>query len=261
MTNVQARGLASTLLLFAALAGCGGRAGLDTGSETNGSGSTTSTSAACSGGGCTTGASCNYQGGTYPSGFSWTCDGCGNTCTCQDGLISTTGNGCVSSSTGYTTTYYATSSGSYYYGTSSGGFCYYGSNAYSNGSIWACGCSVCSCSNGSIAAFGYDGGCISTTTSTTTTFACTYGGSVEPNGATWYADGGGCGITCMCDAGTVACTQCPACWYNGVTYASGDAWTCSDGCNTCRCSSGQVIATAVPCYGGEGGITDGGGLE
>lgn len=263
MTNAQARGLAGTLLLVAALAGCGGRAGLDTGPPAAGNSSSTSTSASCSNGTCASpGAACNYQGGTYPSGFSWTCDGCGNTCTCQDGLISSTGIGCGTASTFYNTsvtTYYGGTSS--YYATSSGGFCYNGSGSgvYANGAYWSCGCNTCYCQNGLTLVNG--AGCVTSTTTSSTNLACTYGGGVYPSGATWYADGGGCGVSCVCDAGSVACGQCPACWYNGVTYASGDAWTCSDGCNSCRCSSGQVIATAMPCYGGDGGITDGGGLE
>lgn len=251
MPTDRATRLAALLVIAAALAGCGGRAGLDTGPVTNGSGSTSSTNSTCSSGSCTTpGASCDYQGGLYPNGLSWTCDACGNTCTCQDGLVSTTGVGCGVTSTYYTSTYYLTS-------TSYGASCTNNGGLYANGAAWVCDAcgNTCYCNNGSVTATSHGCYVTTTTTTTSTTVACTYGGTVEPDYSTWSADGGGCSISCFCDGGAVQCTHCPACWYNGVTYPSGATWTCSDGCNACRCSSGQVIATAVPCYyGGDGGV-------
>lgn len=38
------------------------------------------------------------------------------------------------------------------------------------------------------------------------------------------------------------------CSYEGKTYAPGDSWTCSDGCNTCQClEDGTVSATERAC--------------
>lgn len=35
----------------------------------------------------------------------------------------------------------------------------------------------------------------------------------------------------------------PSCEQGGVTYASGESWGCSDGCNTCSCDAGSIVST------------------
>ncbi len=37
------------------------------------------------------------------------------------------------------------------------------------------------------------------------------------------------------------------CDYAGWSYASGDVFKSSDGCNSCACSDGQVTCTAMAC--------------
>lgn len=37
------------------------------------------------------------------------------------------------------------------------------------------------------------------------------------------------------------------CKDSGTTYASGESWTCSDGCNTCSCEDGAVASTQMYC--------------
>ena len=46
-----------------------------------------------------------------------------------------------------------------------------------------------------------------------------------------------------------------SCNDNGTVHASGTTWTCSDGCNTCSCSNGEIASTLVACLGPEGGTS------
>lgn len=46
-------------------------------------------------------------------------------------------------------------------------------------------------------------------------------------------------------AGVVACDS--SCDGGGRTFAEGDVWTCSDGCNSCSCNEGQVTSTLIGC--------------
>ena len=66
-----------------------------------------------------------------------------------------------------------------------------------------------------------------------------------------------CRSGCGCPAGTVldgeanACvnlTDCPrGCFEGDQTYKHGESWECSDGCNACFCSDGNVISTLKLC--------------
>jgi formylglycine-generating enzyme required for sulfatase activity len=46
-----------------------------------------------------------------------------------------------------------------------------------------------------------------------------------------------------------------SCNDKGVVHASGTSWACSDGCNTCSCSQGQIASTELACLprGADGG--------
>ncbi len=37
------------------------------------------------------------------------------------------------------------------------------------------------------------------------------------------------------------------CPYNGWSYADGEQFKSSDGCNSCACSNGQVVCTLMAC--------------
>ena len=37
------------------------------------------------------------------------------------------------------------------------------------------------------------------------------------------------------------------CAYNGWSYADSETFKSSDGCNSCACSNGQVVCTAMAC--------------
>jgi hypothetical protein len=43
----------------------------------------------------------------------------------------------------------------------------------------------------------------------------------------------------------VACDS--SCEQAGRTYEDGDVWTCSDGCNSCGCTDGQMSSTGMAC--------------
>lgn len=49
-----------------------------------------------------------------------------------------------------------------------------------------------------------------------------------------------------------------ACNENGVTYANGATWTCSDGCNACSCDNGKVASDLHGCppENAEGGVSN-----
>jgi len=38
-----------------------------------------------------------------------------------------------------------------------------------------------------------------------------------------------------------------SCAIDGSSHANGTSWTCSDGCNTCSCSNGEVSSTQIGC--------------
>lgn len=40
----------------------------------------------------------------------------------------------------------------------------------------------------------------------------------------------------------VACTEADC-----GTHASGESWTCDDGCNTCACEDGAIVSTLMAC--------------
>ncbi|MGZ3423598.1 MAG: hypothetical protein ACXVEF_12125 [Polyangiales bacterium] len=46
------------------------------------------------------------------------------------------------------------------------------------------------------------------------------------------------------DAGSDASKSCTE---GGKTHASGESWTCSDGCNHCTCMDGVVASTTLAC--------------
>ncbi|MDD9970894.1 MAG: hypothetical protein OXR73_31945 [Myxococcales bacterium] len=42
------------------------------------------------------------------------------------------------------------------------------------------------------------------------------------------------------------------CEEGGRDFSDGEVWTCSDGCNSCSCSGGEVVSTAAHCGGPPG---------
>jgi hypothetical protein len=59
------------------------------------------------------------------------------------------------------------------------------------------------------------------------------------------------------ESGTRPATGCDD---NGAIHPNGTSWLCSDGCNTCSCSNGQLASTLVACKscGPEGGAAEAG---
>ncbi len=72
--------------------------------------------------------------------------------------------------------------------------------------------------------------------------SCEWGDQTYENGESWPSD---CN-TCTCNHGEVACTTIACggdtCLYEGITYQVGDSFPAVDGCNTCSCESGGLIA-------------------
>src|SRR5208282_5687093 len=48
--------------------------------------------------------------------------------------------------------------------------------------------------------------------------------------------------------GRVSAISGASCSDNGAVHPSGTSWTCSDGCNSCSCSNGQMATRFVPCF-------------
>lgn len=94
--------------------------------------------------------------------------------------------------------------------------------------------------------------------------------SCEYNGNTYKSGEGFSDIdlcnTCSCDNGKVVCTtmaceprreyeevpinpdsSMKSCFYNGVTYQSGEGFADIDGCNSCSCEDGKVACTLMAC--------------
>jgi hypothetical protein len=44
----------------------------------------------------------------------------------------------------------------------------------------------------------------------------------------------------------IACPK-KGCMEGGNEYNDGDTWTCSDGCNKCKCDNGKVLSTKMAC--------------
>ena len=84
--------------------------------------------------------------------------------------------------------------------------------SHAEGTSWTCadGCNTCTCNNGQV------GG---------TLIACLVDAAPPP----------------AIDAGPPPCVE------SGVSHANGTAWVCSDGCNRCYCTNGQLLQTAVAC--------------
>ena len=45
----------------------------------------------------------------------------------------------------------------------------------------------------------------------------------------------------------LACANAECTTESGATYASGEVWTCDDGCNTCACEDGAIASTLMAC--------------
>ncbi len=45
----------------------------------------------------------------------------------------------------------------------------------------------------------------------------------------------------------LACAEADCTTESGATYASGESWTCDDGCNTCACEDGAIASTLMAC--------------
>ena len=45
----------------------------------------------------------------------------------------------------------------------------------------------------------------------------------------------------------LACAGADCTTESGATHASGEIWTCDDGCNTCSCEDGVIASTLMAC--------------
>ena len=45
----------------------------------------------------------------------------------------------------------------------------------------------------------------------------------------------------------VACAESDSTEADCGTHASGESWTCDDGCNTCACEDGAIVSTLMAC--------------
>lgn len=197
---------------------------------------------------------CTYEGEGYALGERFpAADGC-NTCTCEKtGSVSCTEIAC------------SLDGGSAPDG-GNGGTCSYGGSVYDVGETFkgTDGCNTCSCTEEGVACTLV--GCVST---------CRDGENVYFEGQSFPASDG-CN-TCTCGAGGhIGCTEracsnpcsensasdpatgaplppdCGVCNYGGQTYAEGESFPATDGCNTCRCGAdGNVGCTKIGCPGGK----------
>ena len=209
---------------------------------------------------------CTYNGKTYGSGMSFAAaDGC-NTCSCQDGkavcsLLACTDGGTgvcfdnagniikCSMSDGGTGGSGATDGGPTCFdnsgktipcGSDGGTGCAYNGKTYPLGASFTCadGCNTCTCS-----AMGVSG----------TTKGCPDASTDVP---TTCLDANGKMIPCASDGG-VQCVD------GNKVYAVGVSFPSSDGCNTCSCTMGGMIACtqkacgdgAAMCYDMNGKLT------
>jgi len=202
---------------------------------------------------------CTYNGKTYASGMSFpAADGC-NTCSCQDGKAACSLLACTDGGTGPcfdnkgntiscsgpdggTDGSPATDAGGHCFdlkgneipcGNDGGTGCTYNGKSYPLGSSFTCsdGCNTCSCTSNGVAG---------------TTKGCPDAGS---DGAVTCFDMNGKMIPCANDGGV-------QCLYGTKVYAVGASFPSSDGCNTCSCTAGGMIAcTEKACY--DGSLPDG----
>lgn len=198
---------------------------------------------------------CTYNGKSYPTGKSFPAsDGC-NTCSCQSGqplctLLACTDGGsgicfdsngnqvtCTTLDAGATDAHPIDAGGGDAGATDAGLTCFdangkaipcmsdagagctYNGKTYKVGSSFTCtdGCNTCTCTSMGIAS---------------TTKAC-LDGSVD--GSPTCFDASGNIVRCATDGGL-------DCMYDGKPYPAGASFSTSDGCNTCNCAAGGMVA-------------------
>jgi len=212
---------------------------------------------------------CTYNGKTYASGMSFpAADGC-NTCSCEDGKAACSLLGCSDGG--------MPDSGSHCYDSKGNAVPCMASDGGTGDAGAKDGGGTCTDANGKTVPCGMDGGS-----------GCTYGGKTYPLGASFLCTDG-CNM-CSCTAsGVVGTTKgCPdgggdaqptcfdnlgnvipcatdggaQCVYENKVYKEGEGFPSSDGCNTCSCTAGGMIActlracgdAAVPPDGGPAGV-------
>lgn len=220
MTQIprSARAVARTVPLIALLAACGGRVGGDEpgGGASSASGSTT------------------ILIGTTTGGGSGGCVGCTVTATAW-GPPPLSGGSAGSAPS-----------------------CLYNNVVYANAASWSCDpCGdVCVCENGVVLSPGPR--CATATAGTTIPgYTCYSSGSVGYCvGSTSYSTSYSISTSYVTTVTATAGSSLSYCYYNGYSYAEGQTWTCPDGCNECRCLSGQVWATTYVCAVVDAGIYD-----
>jgi len=214
--------------------------------------------------------SCTYNGKTYADNMSFrSSDGC-NTCTCQAGQVACTLLACVDASTdaGPGTCFdsngtpvtcptldagagdaHPSDAGIIDAGGKDGGAtcvdtngksipctgdagagCSYNGKVYKVGAVFACLCNMCTCE---------DDGLIGMTNS-----ACGDAGTAPP--PTCF-DTSGNVIPCKTDAGV-------ECLYDNKPFPVGASFPSSDGCNTCSCTAGGMIACTEKACANDAGL-------
>lgn len=53
--------------------------------------------------------------------------------------------------------------------------------------------------------------------------------------------------TAVQDTATDTAVEPAACTDETGTHASGETWTCPDGCNSCSCDNGSIVSTEMAC--------------
>ena len=173
---------------------------------------------------CSSGECCMKDGVAYDRGetLRFTCDGCENTCTCGgDGAWSCTDCACASA-------------------------CDFEGTGYSPGDTFPAsdGCNQCECERVHLG-FGFSEARITCTEEICPppVPVCEMGGVEYPVGDSIGIPCIGCENRCTCEQlseqrAAWECTECECateCLYEDVTYAVGDLFLASDGCNQCEC--------------------------